>query len=193
MKSYLCFCGLGIHLRKWHQSKYSAIKINHRNMYDVFKNSILKCHSCRLVFKTLQWYLHNYPVISVTCGKYLWWYWFIKICIRNTSSIVNPLRTTFFSVPPFDSSENWCVKYCICTYATVKCSVLRMLGLKKASIIDLFQKCKDQNFNFLIFSKKFHSPYFNTQHFICEKDIYFTGVPMGSQKLFQVGFVKRVS
>ena len=56
--------------------------------------------------------------------------------------------------PPFDSSENWQVEYCICTYATKKISVLRVLGLKKASKFDLFQKCqKTKIFIFEYFSK----------------------------------------
>ena len=50
----------------------------------------------------------------------------------NKQSLLNPLRTTLFSVPqgpgggwvdsnlPFDSSENWWVEYSICTYATIE-------------------------------------------------------------------------
>ena len=48
--------------------------------------------------------------------------------------------------PPFDSSENWQVEYS--TYATIKFSVLRVLGLKKAAKFDLFKNVKNQNLHF---------------------------------------------
>ena len=66
-----------------------------------------------------------------------------------------------FSRPRFFRyRKNWYVEYSICIYATIwfflkKFSVLRVLGLKKASKFDLFQKCQNQNLHFWIFSKKF--------------------------------------
>ena len=56
-------------------------------------------------------------------------------------------------------------------------SVLRVLGLKKASIFDLFQKCQNQNLHFWIFSKNSfrnelltpylpNTPYVKFSHFI---------------------------
>ena len=61
-----------------------------------------------------------------------------------------------------------------------KKSDLRVLGLKKASKFDLFQKFKNQNLHFWIFSKTsfrndLHTPilpYFNTQHSICDFFIF---------------------
>ena len=57
--------------------------------------------------------------------------------------------------PPFDSPEKWQVEFlnahAHCTYATNKYleekkSVLRVLGLKKASNIDLFKNLKTKIF-----------------------------------------------
>ena len=79
--------------------------------------------------------------------------------------------------------------------------VLRVLGLKKASKFDRFQKCQNQKLNFWLFSKysfrnELHVPflpYFNK--LLAWKKIF---TSQGSKKsndikeLFQVGFVKDI-
>ena len=67
---------------------------------------------------------------------------------------INPVRTTvvsggrgWFNPPPFNSSNNWYVEYCICTYATIN------FFLKRPQNLTFFPRCQNQNINFEYFPK----------------------------------------
>ena len=91
----------------------------------------------------------------------------VNLPSQDHCTIFDTVRT------PFNCSENEQVEYSICTYTTVKKSVLMVLGFKSR----LLTKNQNQNLHFwIIFLNSFRNephtfflPYFYTQHFTCEK------------------------